>query len=108
MLGPEIQKNVPTWTTQDGRKIPITDLEDQHLCNCYWFSKIMWGSPHFRITDEVTKRFGKNPLPFKPLPVNGEIQWLKQQGVINGTDIIFEGKKIGSISHLDKGKYAIL
>jgi len=101
MLEPDIKETEATWTTQDGRVIPISKLEDQHLCNCYWFSKILWGEPHHKIIAEVTKRFKDKPLPFKPLPVRGEIEWLKSDGLIHGTDIVWKGEVIGSIKHLD-------
>lgn len=101
MRKPDIKPNIPTWGTHDGRQIPITELEDQHLCNCYWHSKIIWGEPHHLITAEVTKRFKDKPLPFKPLPFPKEIQMLRDGGNIQGNDIVLDGKKIGSISHLN-------
>ena len=89
------------WCTYDGRKIPISKLDDQHLCNCYWFSKVMWGDPHYKVVEEVEKRFGKKPLQWKPLPVPNEINWLREKGLIDGEDIILDGKKIGTISHIN-------
>lgn len=110
MRQPDIKKSVPTWGTADGRQIPITELDDQHLSNVYWHSTIQWGSPHFRITDEVNRRFKGKPLPFKPLTdvYIGEITDLKKRGMIQGTDIVLHGTVIGSVKHLDKAKYTII
>lgn len=90
------------WTTFDNRQITINKLEDQHLCNCYWFSKIFYGGCNIEILNEVKLRFGDTPLPFKPLPVPKEIEALKRLRLIHGDDIVLKGEIIGSIKHLKK------
>lgn len=95
----EIIDNV--WTTLDGRKIPIHQLDNQHLSNIYWYFKVLGCNPHQMIESEIWERFLKPiPLSYKPLPISGEINMLKERGLIIGTDIIFEGIVIGSISHI--------
>ena len=89
-----------TWETYDGRSIPISQLDDQHLSNCFWFSTVMWETPHYKIIEEVEKRFGGKPLEWKPLPVPNEINWLRSLGMIQGADIVYKGTKIGTIKHL--------
>ena len=90
-----------TWTTADRRKLKLSQIDDQHLSNIYWFQKIFMDYTHPVIQDEIIKRFKKQiPLPFKPLPIKGEIDSLRRY--IVGTDIIFKGVVIGTISHLKK------
>jgi len=99
----------PIWTTVDGTKIPIKDLEDQHLSNIYWFSRVFYGQVWQLITDEVVRRFGHvaNVLKWKPLPVPNEIAELRRRGHILGNAIVMPvgGKTpkmmvIGSIAHI--------
>jgi hypothetical protein len=101
MWGTTSEKKEATWETYDGRSIPISQLDDQHLSNCFWFSTVMWEEPHHLIIQEVEKRFGGKPLEWKPLPVPNEINWLRSLGMIHGTDIVYKGSKIGNISHLE-------
>ena len=90
-----------TWGTADGRRLKLEEIDDQHLSNIYWFQRILMDYTHPAIKDEIFKRFKKPiPLPFKPLPIKGEIDALKDY--IVGTDILFEGVVIGTISHLKK------
>ena len=85
------------WRTHDGRVLTLDQIDDQHLSNIYWFSRISYSniSPH--IYREITQRFGGKPLQYKPLPIPGEIEALKERGFIIGTDIIFEGLVIGTL-----------
>tara|TARA_R110002049_G_scaffold140454_1_gene301481 strand:- start:624 stop:908 length:285 start_codon:yes stop_codon:yes gene_type:complete len=85
------------WRTYDDRVLSLNQIDDQHLSNIYWFSKVFnsYTSPH--IYREIIQRFGGKPLAYKPLPVSGEIEGLKKLGYIIGTDIIFEGLVIGTL-----------
>ena len=91
------------WSTLDGRRIPLRKLEDQHLANIYWYHKTMGVIIHLEVGKEIIKRFNSfiPTLEYKPLPVSGEIDMLRKEGMIHGTDIIFEGTKIGTISHIN-------
>jgi len=98
------------WTTFDNKQIPLTKMEDQHLCNCYWYSKIFYGGVNLSLLSEVRRRFNDKPLLYKPLTNTyvGEITALKERNMIKGTDIVLEGDVIGSIKHLDRTKYTII
>ena len=92
----------PKWRTLDGRSIPLYQLSDQHLANIYWYHKTMDVRIHSKINLEILSRFKGfvPPLEYMPLPVDGEIDRLRKAGMIVGTDIMFEGIKIGTISHI--------
>ena len=68
------------WRTYDDRVLSLNQIDDQHLSNIYWFSKVFnsYTSPH--IYREIIQRFGGKPLAYKPLPVSGEIEGLKKLG----------------------------
>ena len=99
-----------TWTTFEGETKRICDLEDQHLCNIYYFIEYL--NPEFYdaktkllIRCEIDKRFDGNPLEYRPLKrfIN-EIEFLKQKGWLvkdeqeKRTYVVIDGKKIGEVS----------
>lgn len=98
------------WTTFNNRKISIKNLEDQHLSNIYWFSKIFHNNIHCEILDEIWKRFGGKPLEYKPLGniFCEEMVGLRMKNLIHGDEIILDGKIIGTIKHLNKQKYLLI
>ena len=86
---------------------PISDLDDQYLCNIHWFLWVLHKEVHPTINVEIMNRFGsfENILPWKPLPITGEIKWLTDNGYIQGTDIVLkDGRVIGSIVHINEQK----
>lgn len=102
------------WTTFDGRKIKLSEIEHQHLSNILWFNEVFNlrnrynNQVHFELGLELERRFKGVRLPWKPLPIPDEIDLLKKMGLIrdNG-DIIGnkgtlskEGAVIGNINHI--------
>lgn len=105
---------IKNWNTADGLKIAFCDLDQQHLSNILWFKEVVNKrtryncSTHFELGLELEKRFNGSRLPWRPLPVLDEIDYLKKSGLVdNSGNIIgtfetglFNGKIIGSINHL--------
>ena len=63
------------WTTFDGRKIKLSELEHQHLSNILWFNEVFNlrnrynNQVHFELGLELERRFKGVRLPWKPLPI---------------------------------------
>ena len=105
-----------TWCTALGKKIKFSELEHQHLSNILWFNEVFNhytrynNDPQFLLGLELENRFQGKRLEWKPLPILDEIKELYQMGLITPSgDIIgnsgcnlMEGKKIGSITHLEQ------
>ena len=97
------------WTTFDGVKIKVEDLDSQHLCNIHYFMKYV--NPGFYdksikhlIACEIDRRLDGNLLPYKPLRrFAGEINYLKQKNWLvedrenNKTLVIIDGEIIGEV-----------
>ena len=89
-----------------GEKIPFDKIEHQHLSNILWYKEVLCGSDshnddiHFVLSLEIDIRFYGKRLPWKPLPVSGEIAAIRLVAVIIGNDIMYNGVVIGSISHI--------
>lgn len=106
-----VVKKVPTWTTFEGVKKPISEIDHQHLSNIMYFIKYI--NPQFydtrirmMIGGEIDKRFDGKLLPYRPLARNfSEIDtlikngWLKSgwNGEKQSTLIIIDGKEIGEV-----------
>lgn len=98
-----LRLQAPIWTTYDGREIHVKMLDNQHLSNIYWYQKVFHNDRVWsEIQKEVDLRFNGKPLLWRPLPVPTEISTLRNLDMIRGNDIIFWGKKIGTIAHLKK------
>jgi len=101
------------WTNFFGEKSPVGKLSDQHLSNILWFNEFFYGDNrynsvnHFQLGLELADRNIKR-LPWKPLPIPGEVEILINMGVVhlngsiygNKNCSIYEGKEIGSITHI--------
>lgn len=102
-----------TWTSATGLKTKISDLDHQYLSNIIWFNEVFHGvnrndRVQFELSVELHRRFNGNRLPWKPLPVLEEVEYLRKMGFITDDgDIIgnkntgfFEGEIIGNINHI--------
>ena len=94
------------WTTALGKRKRFDEISHQHLSNILWFQEVFHGEvvkktqSYRELTSELNRRCdGKRKL-WKPLPIPNEITFLYNRGMINGMDIILNGKKIGSIKHI--------
>jgi len=97
------------WTSFEGVTKSICDLDDQHLCNIYYFMKFInpkFYNKHTRelIAREIDFRFDGNIMDYRPLRrLPGEIEILREKGMLrqdahtNTTYVVFEGKVIGSV-----------
>lgn len=117
------------WTTGLGEKKKFTEIDQQHLSNILWFNEFFCNRNRYNDTVifelglELHRRFDKGNLdsklepvsprlPWKPLPIPNEIRDLKLAGAIdsdgniigNRWNLLFEGKIIGSINHIENWK----
>lgn len=95
------------WTTALGEQKLFSEIDHQHLSNILWFNEVLNGwnkynsESYFSLDLELHKRFRGVKLEWKPLPIPHEIEFLKNLGLIDSNnDIIFQGKKIGTIKHI--------
>ena len=94
------------WTTALGRRRHFNKIGHQHLSNILWFQKVFFGESALnshtsrQLEKELCERYDGKRLLWKPLPIPEEIETLRKMGCIQGTDIVFEGKKIGTIRHI--------
>ena len=92
------------WTTYNGNKIPFGELSHQHLSNILWFYEIIHNYRYTIMEQELNNRFGGERLLWRPLPIGGEISWLRRNGHILGNAIIKHGGNqvvlIGEIGHI--------
>ena len=94
------------WRTADGRDIELDQLTHQHASNIIWFYDLLLNKEHHLIRTLINEKFGGVVLDFKPLPIEGEIKALHQEGLIlrNGGIIKKIGLNkfalIGSVNHI--------
>ena len=92
------------WHTATGRRRRITKIGHQHLSNILWFREIVneikSDLVHRALKDQLLIRYGGKRLPWKPLPIPEEIEYLRSKGYIIGTDIVYKGQLVGSIRHI--------
>lgn len=93
----ETAEKQEVWTTANGKKIPLSELTHQHISNILWFFEILHGVTHPIIDKELHDRFNGERLLWRPLPISGEIAWLRRNGYIVGSRII---KRIGLNKHV--------
>lgn len=91
------------WTTFDGRKVSISDIDHQHLSNTYWFMKIFWKAPDaqlWQILEQIQQRFDGRILDYHPrVDFKEEIAYLRRKGMITSADeIIYNGEIIGRLN----------
>ena len=92
------------WTTFSGRRRRISRIGHQHLSNIIWFREIVnevaEDLVQRELKNQLLQRYGGKRLPWKPLPIPEEIGYLRSKGYIVGTDIVYKGKRVGSIRHI--------
>lgn len=94
------------WTSALGRRKRFDKIGHQHLSNILWFKEVFNKATYSNdgayreLLKELDYRFGGKRKPWKPLPIPTEIETLRSMGLIINNDIIFQGKKIGSIKHI--------
>lgn len=94
------------WTTALGKRRKFDKIGHQHLSNILWFKEVFNKAnsnndrAYRELWLELYNRYDGIRKPWKPLPIPTEIETLKSMGLIIDNDIIFQGKKIGSIKHI--------
>ena len=94
------------WTTALGKRRKFNKIGHQHLSNILWFKEVFNKAnsgndrAYRELWLELHNRYAGKRLLWKPLPIPTEIETLKSMGLIINNDIIFQGKKIGSIKHI--------
>lgn len=102
------------WMTANGDEKPFSQIDQQHLSNILWYFEIIFNRTRFNdrtmslIHDELVNRFNGEQLLWKPLPISGEVAWLRKNGYLRGNTIIkmyhtdtgFQTRVIGTIEHI--------
>ena len=94
------------WTTALGKRKKFGKIGHQHLSNILWFKEVFNKATtineraYGELLLELRIRYNGKRLLWKPLPIPTEIETLKSMGLIINNDIVFQGKKIGSIKHI--------
>jgi hypothetical protein len=94
------------WTTALGKRRKFDKIGHQHLSNILWFKEVFNKATssndraYRELWLELHNRYAGKRLLWKPLPIPTEIETLKAMGLIINNDIVFQGKKIGSIKHI--------
>ena len=94
------------WTTALGKRRKFDKIGHQHLSNILWFKEVFNKAnsdndrAYRELWLELHNRYAGKRLLWKPLPIPTEIETLKAMGLIINNDIVFQGKKIGSIKHI--------
>jgi len=94
------------WTTALGKRRNFNKIGHQHLSNILWFKEVFNKAnscndlAYRQLQLEIHNRYAGKRLLWKPLPIPMEIETLKSMGLIINNDIVFQGKKIGSIKHI--------
>lgn len=99
--------NNRVWTNANGQRKRFNKIGHQHLSNILWYLEVFWGETplnshtYRQLYSEIINRYNGKMLPWKPLPITGEIDTLYKRGAIDDNgNIIFNSKKIGSIKHI--------
>ena len=73
-----------TWTTFNGRTIPVENLDHQHLSNIYWYHKLVFNTEHLWVLDIIRERFNGQPLPYSPhVDCTPEMNVLEEKGILH-------------------------
>lgn len=100
----------PTWTTFNGQVKQISEINQSHLSNIYWFFYIFHNTRMDWIITELESRFNGQLSSYMPhLNHNYEIDYLEKNNMIKWLDmmegdiskigvIMLNGKVIGSIN----------
>jgi hypothetical protein len=111
------------WKSYFGITQEFKDLEYQHLNNIVWFNEVFHGWNRYNspvqaeLCLELARRRGDNLREeWKPLPIPTEMETLVRMQLVkeNGDIIgnwhctIYEGKKIGTITHIENWQSFLL
>jgi hypothetical protein len=95
------------WTTAFGERKYLCDIDHQHLSNILWFLNIFWklnsenSSSYRELKNELDSRFNGVKLPWKPLPIPGEVPKIREFCFIDKLgDIWLNANCIGTVSHI--------
>lgn len=96
------------WKNYNGKRRNIKYLGHQYLSNILWyqevFHKVDFTDRYYSsLLYELNLRYDGIRKSWKPLPIPNEIDRLRKMGLIaDDNKIRFNGKVIGSISHIKK------
>jgi hypothetical protein len=102
------------WGSALGKRTKISELDHQYLSNILWFNEVFNDrtryncSVQLELEEELIKRFPTLlnvkegiRLPWKPLPIPEEIEWIKKKLYVDELGKIWRtGVCIGSLSHI--------
>ena len=99
----------PTWVTGTGKRIPLSEIDHQHLSNILWYYKLLVGcEPHKRIMQLYREKFACIQLSFKPLPIPHELYDLHKKGYLKDDGrIVYNNGIIGDVLHIPNWKELI-
>jgi len=89
-----------SWTTWEGRRLTVDQIDHQHLSNIYWFNVLLYNRVYLFIVEELQKRFNSVLLPYRPdVRFDNEIRSLDKKGFLyeGGRLIMYNGVVIGEI-----------
>ena len=111
LSGMEVKEEM-IWRTANGVEKPFSQIDQQHLSNILWYHEVIYNITRFNdrtmklIHDELVNRFNGEQLLWRPLPISGEVAWLRRNGYIIGNGIVQrigfnKVVLIGEIGHID-------
>lgn len=84
-----IEDKPKTWTTFDGRKIPVENLTHQHLSNIYYFFLLVNKLEIPWIKKELETRFNGQLLEYRPhSKFQDEITKLQTEGYLRAPIVV--------------------
>ncbi len=89
-----------SWTTWEGRRLTVEQIDHQHLSNIYWFNVLLYNRVYLFVVEELQKRFNGVLLPYRPdVRFDNEIRSLDKKGFLfeGGRLIQYNGVVIGEI-----------
>ena len=100
------------WVSATGQRKWLYEIDHQHYSNILWFMEVLGDQNVYKetyeiIQEELRVRFGDR-LPWKPLPLEGEIEELIDRGLItvngdiygNSGTTLHNDKIIGTLTHI--------
>lgn len=106
------------WVTFEGNHVKSTEIDQQHLSNSYWYSRIILGRSHEEIKDVqelFDSRFNGLILPYRPKPeFEFEIHCLRDYNMLKKRlenseriewNIVWKGITIGELIQLKEKIY---
>jgi len=94
------------WQTATGQRKWIYEIDHQHFSNILWYIEILgdkgfYSQTYEFMSEEFRIRFDKR-LPWKPLPIPGEIRDLVDRGLVTANGDIYgnDNTVIGTLTHI--------